>query len=72
MATNQANLSLDTLYATKRRLINPEPTSGVTEVDLETEPDPVDSEVAVVGKRKRKDLAKCARTVEPPFGGWFD
>jgi hypothetical protein len=72
MATNQANMSLDTLHAAKRRLINPSPTVGATEADLETEPDPVDAEVAVLGKRKRKDLAKCARTVEPPFGGWFD
>ena len=72
MATNQANMSLDTLHAAKRRMINPTPSSGVTEADLEAEPDPADSEVAVLGKRKRKDLAKCARAVEPPFGGWFD
>ncbi len=71
-ASKRADLALETLHAAKRRILAPRGKNPATDADPEVELDALDQELEVLGKRKRKDLAKLVRQVEAPFGGWFD
>ena len=71
-ASKRADLALETLHTAKRRIIAPRSKAPGADEEPEVELDAIDKELEVLGKRKRKDLAKLVRQVEAPFGGWFD
>ncbi len=71
-SNKRADLALETLHTAKRRIIAPRGKAPGADDEPEVELDAIDKDLEVLGKRKRKDLAKLVRQVEAPFGGWFD